>query len=82
MEEKCLEINNQIQPKIIGISGRIPAQFDSKDAFLLMKSMLMIQHIRRKEPEAFSLMVRDIDDAVKPSEVSLRAKSYIDKIGV
>ena len=26
-------------------------------------------------------MVRDIDDAVKPSEVSLRAKSYIDKIG-
>ena len=81
MEEKCLEIHNQIQPKIIGIAGRTPAQFDSKDAFLLMGSMLMVQHIRMKEPEAFRLMVRDIDDAVKPSEVSLRAKSYIDKIG-
>ena len=81
MEEKCLEIHNQIQPKIIGIAGRTPAQFDSKDAFLLMGSMLMVQHIRIKEPEAFRLMVRDIDDAVKPSEVSLRAKSYIDKIG-
>ena len=81
MEEKCLEIHNQIQSKILAIPGRDPAQFDSKDAFLLMGSMLMVQHIRRKEPEAFRLMVRDIDDAIKPSEISLRAKSYIDKIG-
>ena len=81
MEEKCLEIHNQIQTKIVAIPGRTPAEFDSKDAFLLMGSMLMVQHIRTKEPEAFRLMVRDIDDAVKPSEISLRAKSYIDKIG-
>ena len=82
MEEKCLEIFKQIETKFLKeqqANGK--TEFDAKDAFLLMGSMLMIQHVQSKEPEAYRLMVRDIDDAFKPAEIARRAKSYIDRIG-
>ena len=78
MEEKCMEIYNQIETKIKA-NGK--QDFDAKDAFLLMGSMLMVEHVRSKEPEAYKLMVRDIDDAYKPSEIGIRAKTYIQRIG-
>ena len=80
MEEKCLEIFKQIETEFLEkANGK--TDFSAKDAFLLMGSMLMIQHVQSKEPEAYRLMVRDIDDAFKPAEIARRAKSYIDRIG-
>ena len=79
MEEKVTEVHRQIEAKM---KNSTPAKtFTSKDAFMLMGSMLMVQHIQRKEPEAYKHMVNEIDTAVKPSQISLKAKSYIDKIG-
>ena len=83
MEEKCMEVHSQIEAKfkkIKSTDGK-EATFDSKKAFMLMASMLMVQHVQDKEPEAYKHMVNDIDEAVKPTEVSIKAKSYIDKIG-
>ena len=82
MEEKCMEIHNQIKIKFLKIKkDSNKTTFDSEDAFMLMASMLMVQHVQTKEPEAYKHMVRDIDNDTKPTEISLRARSYIDKIG-
>ena len=82
MEEKCLEIFKQIETKFLKEQkAHGKTDFEAKDAFMLMGSMLMVQHVRTKEPEAYKLMVRDIDDAYKPSDIALRAKTYIDRIG-
>ena len=79
MEEKITEVHRQIEAKMKKLST--DKTFTAKDAFMLMGSMLMVQHVQRKEPEAYKHMVNEIDTAVKPSEISLKAKSYIDKIG-
>lgn len=79
MEEKTTEVYRQIEAKMKSLSS--DKSFTAKDAFMLMGSMLMVQHVQRKEPEAYKHMVNEIDTAVKPSEISLKAKSYIDKIG-
>ena len=79
MEEKVTEVHRQIEAKMkkLDTSG----DFDSKNAFMLMGSMLMVQHIQTKEPDAYKHMVNEIDTVVKPSQIALKAKSYIDKIG-
>ena len=84
MEEKCLEIFEQIKTKFLqeqNVKSNGKTEFDAKDAFLLMGSMLMVQHVRTKEPVAYNLMVRDIDDAFTPAEIGNRAKTYTDRIG-
>lgn len=83
MEEKCMEVHSQIEAKFkkLKSTDEKEATFDSKSAFMLMASMLMVQHVQDKEPEAYKHMVNDIDGAVKPTEISIKAKSYIDKIG-
>ena len=83
MEEKCMEVHSQIEAKFkkLKSTDEKEATFDSKNAFMLMASMLMVQHVQDKEPEAYKHMVNDIDGAVKPTEISIKAKSYIDKIG-
>ena len=83
MEEKCMEVHSQIEAKFKKLKSTADkeATFDSKKAFMLMASMLMVQHVQEKEPEAYKHMVNDIDEAVKPTEISIKAKSYIDKIG-
>ena len=83
MEEKCMEVHSQIEAKFKKLKSteHVQATFDSKNAFMLMASMLMVQHVQDKEPEAYKHMVNDIDEAVKPTEISIKAKSYIDKIG-
>ena len=79
MEEKVMEIHRQIEAKMKKLDSE--KKFDSKDAFLLMGSMLMVQRIQNKEPDAYKHMVNEIDTVVKPSQIALKAKSYIDKIG-
>ena len=78
-----MEVHSQIEAKFKKLKSteHVQATFDSKNAFMLMASMLMVQHVQDKEPEAYKHMVNDIDEAVKPTEISIKAKSYIDKIG-
>ena len=79
MEEKVTEVHRQIEAKMKKQSSN--KTFDSKDAFMLMGSMLMVQHIQNKESDTYKHMVNEIDNVVKPAQIALKAKSYIDKIG-
>ena len=84
MEEKCLDIFNQIETKFLEeqkANSNGKTDFEARDAFLLMGSMLMVQHVRSKEPEAYKLMVRDIDNVFTPAQIALRAQSYVARIG-
>ena len=83
-EEKGQEICQRIE-QIYNDKKSITATTESSqawaDCFHIISSMHLVQHVRLMQPDIYRLLVRDIDSEFKPTEISIRAKSYVDKIG-
>ena len=47
----------------------------------IISSMLVVQHLRQKEPEVFRSMINNMDTCFKPTELTLKAQTYVDRFG-
>ena len=47
----------------------------------IISSMLVVQHLRQKEPDVFRSMINDMDTCFKPTELTLKAQTYVDRFG-
>ena len=83
-EERGQEICQRIEQIFNDKKSKTPTAESSQawaDCFHIISSMHLVQHVRLMQPDIYRLLVRDIDSEFKPTEISIRAKSYVDKIG-
>ena len=83
MEEKGAEVLNRVEAvwkEKHKTSTPVP-DLTITDYTNIISSMLVVQHLRQKEPEVFRSMINDMDSCFKPTELTLKAQTYVDRFG-
>ena len=83
MEEKGAEVLNRVEAiwKDKHKDQNPAPQFTVAALTNIISSMLVVQHIRRKEPEVYRSMINDLDTCFKPTDITLKAQTYVDRFG-
>ena len=92
--EKLQEFAGRLERKIATVVTQITAKFKSQesnttdapmtasDCFNLFGSMIFYDHLRKKRPNCFNLMVKDVDNCWKPSDLGSMAATLVDRMDI
>ena len=47
----------------------------------IISSMLVLQHIRLKDPDVYKSMINELDKCFKPTDITVLAQTYVDRFG-
>ena len=90
--EKLQEFAGRLERKVAIVATQITAKFESQesntaerpmnatDCFMLFGSMLFYDHLRKKQPNCFNLMVKEVDHCWKPSDLGSMAATLVDRL--
>ena len=90
--EKIQEFAGRLERKVAIVATQITAKFNDResntdktpmtatDCFQLFGSMLFYDHLRRKQPNCFNLMVKEVDDCWRPSDLGSMAATLVDRL--
>ena len=90
--EKIQEFAGRLERKVAIVATQIAAKFNDResntdktpmtatDCFQLFGSMLFYDHLRRKQPNCFNLMVKEVDDCWRPSDLGSMAATLVDRL--
>ena len=83
MEEKGAEVLNRVEAiwKEKHKNSTPVPEFTIAEYTNIISSMLVVQHLRQKEPDVFRSMINDMDTCFKPTELTLKAQTYVDRFG-
>ena len=83
MEEKGAEVQGRIESiwaeKHENMSP-VP-ELKVTDYTNIISSMLVLQHIRLKDPEVYKSMINELDKCFKPTDITVLAQTYVDRFG-
>ena len=92
--EKIQEYAGRLERKTATVVTQIAAKFKSQEAnkdkstmsmsecFNLFSSMLLYDHLRKRRPNCFNLMVKDVDNCWKPSDLGSMAATLVDRMNI
>ena len=90
--EKLQEFAGRLERKVAIVATQITAKFKDQesntantpmtatDCFNLFGSMLFYDHLRKRQPNCFNLMVKEVDNCWKPSDLGSMAATLVDRI--
>ena len=90
--EKIQEFAGRLERKVAIVATQITAKFNDResnkektpmtatDCFQLFGSMLFYDHLRKKQPNCFNLMVKEVDHCWKPSDLGSMAETLVDRL--
>ena len=90
--EKIQEFAGRLERKVAIVATQITAKFNDResnkektpmtatDCFQLFGSMLFYDHLRKRQPNCFNLMVKEIDDCWRPSDLGSMAATLVDRL--
>lgn len=92
--EKLQEFAGRLERKTATVVTQINAKFknqesnnddspmNASDCFNLFSSMLFYDHLRKKRPACFNLMVKDVDNCWRPSDLGSMAATLVDRMDI
>ena len=83
MEEKGAEVQGRIESiwaEKHENSNPVP-ELKVTDYTNIISSMLVLQHIRLKDPEVYKSMINELDKCFKPTDITVLAQTYVDRFG-
>ena len=92
--EKLQEFAGRLERKTATVVTQINAKFrnqesntddspmNASDCFNLFSSMLFYDHLRKKRPTCFNLMVKDVDNCWRPSDLGSMAATLVDRMDI
>ena len=83
MEEKGAEVQGQIEAIWAEKHENLNPVPEMKvtDYTNIISSMLVLQHIRLKDPEVYKSMINELDKCFKPTDITVLAQIYVDRFG-
>ena len=90
--EKIQEFAGRVERKVAVVATQISAKFKSQesntddspmataDCFNLFGSMLVYDHLRKRQPHCFNLMVKEVDNCWRPSDLGSMAATLVDRL--
>ena len=83
LERKTATVVTQITAKFKNLeSNSDDSPMTASDCFNLFSSMIFYDHLRKKRPNCFNLMVKDVDNCWKPSDLGSMAATLVDRMDV
>ena len=92
--EKIQEFAGRVERKVATVTTQISAKFKSQesntndspmttaDCFNLFGSMLVYDHLRKRQPNCFNLMVKEVDSCWKPTDLGSMAATLVDRMDI
>ena len=92
--EKIQEFAGRVERKVAVVTTQISSKFKSQesntsdspmttaDCFNLFGSMLVYDHLRKRQPQCFNLMVREVDNCWKPTDLGSMAATLVDRMDI
>ena len=83
LERKTATVVTQINAKFKNQeSNKDDSSMNASDCFNLFSSMLFYDHLRKKRPTCFNLMVKDVDNCWRPSDLGSMAATLVDRMDI
>ena len=92
--EKIQEYAGRLERKTATVVTQIAAKFKNQESnkdgspmnmsecFNLFSSMLLYDHLRKRRPNCFNLMVQNVDNCWKPSDLGSMAATLVDRMNI
>ena len=92
--EKIQEFAGRVERKVAVVTTQISAKFKNQesnkddssmttaDCFNLFGSMLVYDHLRKRQPQCFNLMVKEVDSCWKPTDLGSMAATLVDRMDI
>ena len=92
--EKLQEFAGRLERKTATVVTQIAAKFQDREAntdstpmtandcFNLFGSMIFYDHLRNRQPNCFNLMVKEVDNCWRPSDLGSMAATLVDRLDI